>query len=209
MINLYKIYGLRHLNNNTVKKSILQGGIISSITIISYLLIVIFTSPNLPATASISAVLQVNSPIIIGLAFATGIQGFVISYRKKVINNKCEIKNNKKKGFLYSSNTGTGFGTALSSFFSFFSLVPLGCCGSWLFILSYLPLVFGNGVSVFMIKYSNILSYVGLIIISSITLISILRLYKDLKVLKNNKILVEDERKEKEISNFRGKLFHE
>ena len=198
MINLYKIYGLRHLNNNAVKKSILQGGIISSITIISYLLIVIFTSPNLPATASISAVLQVNSPIIIGLAFATGIQGFVISYRKKGINNKCEIKNDKKKGFLYSSNTGTGFGTALSSFFSFFSLVPLGCCGSWLFILSYLPLVFGNGVSVFMIEYSNILSYIGLIIISSITLISILRLYKDLKV-KNNKILVNDERREENL----------
>ena len=198
MINLYKIYGLRHLNNNAVKKSILQGGIISSITIISYLLIVIFTSPNLPATASISAVLQVNSPIIIGLAFATGIQGFVISYRKKVINNKCEIKNDKKKGFLYSSNTGTGFGTALSSFFSFFSLIPLGCCGSWLFILSYLPLVFGNGVSVFMIEYSNILSYIGLIIISSITLISILRLYKDLKV-KNNKILVDDERREENL----------
>jgi hypothetical protein len=209
MINLYKIYGLRHLNNNAVKKSILQGGIISSITIISYLLIVIFTSPNLPATASISAVIQVNSPIIIGLVIGTGIQGFVISYRKKVIDNKCEIKNNKKKGFLYSSNTGNGFGTALSSFFSFFSLVPLGCCGSWLFILSYLPLVFGNGVSVFMIEYSNILSYIGLIIISSITLISILRLYKDLKVLKNNKTLVEDERKEKEITNFRGRLFHE
>ena len=54
-----------------------------------------------------------------------------------------------------------------------------------------------------MIEYSNILSYIGLIIISSITLISILRLYKDIKV-KNNKILVKDE-KEKEISNFRGK----
>ena len=184
MINLYKIYGLRHLNNNTVKKSILQGGIISSITIISYLLIVIFTSPNLPATVSISAVIQVNSPIIIGLAIGTGIQGFVISYRKKVINNKCEIKTNKKKDFLHSSSTGNGLGAAVSSFFSFFSLVPLGCCGSWLFILSYLPLVFGNGASVFMIKCSNILSYIGLIIISVIALISILKLYKDLKVLK-------------------------
>ncbi|HSF52081.1 MAG TPA: hypothetical protein VLA74_15090, partial [Nitrososphaeraceae archaeon] len=85
MINLYKINKLRHLNNNTVKKSILQGGIISSITIISYILIVIFTSPNLPATTSIYAALEVNSPIIIGLTIGTGIQGFVISYRKKVI----------------------------------------------------------------------------------------------------------------------------
>ena len=197
--NLYQIYKLRKLLNNNVvvKKSILQGVIISSITIISYLLIVVLTSPNLPATASISAVLQVNSPIIIGLAIGTGIQGFVISYRKKILDsNKCEIKINKKKGFLRSSSTGNGLGAALSSFFSFFSLVPLGCCGSWLFILSYLPMFFGNGASVFMIKYSNILSYVGLIIMSAITLISILRLYKDLKTSKNknknNKILVED-----------------
>lgn len=194
--NLYQLQKLRNLlNNHIVKKSILQGGIISSITIISYLLIVVFSSPNLSATASISAALQVNFPIIIGLAIGTGIQGFVISYRKKVIDcNKCEIKINKKKGFLHSSSTGNGFGAALSSFFSFFSLVPLGCCGSWLFILSYLPLVFGNGASVFMIKYSNILSYVGLIIISAIALISILKLYKDLKASKNKnkKILVED-----------------
>src|SRR5215207_522265 len=175
MINLYKIWRISHLNDNVVKKSILYGIIISSITIISYLLIVIFTSPNLPVIASIYAVLQVNSPIIIGLAIGTGIQGFVISYRKKVINNKCEIKTNKKKDFLHSSSTGNGLGAALSSFFS---LVPLGCCGSWLFILSYLPLVFGNGASVFMIKYSNILSYIGLIIISVIALISILKLYK-------------------------------
>ena len=193
--NLYQLLNLRNLlNNNVVKKSILQGTIISSITIISYLLIVVFTSPNLPAIASISAALQVNSPIIIGLAIGTGIQGFVISYRRKVIDsNKCEIKINKKKAFLRSSSTGNGFGAALSSFFSFFSLVPLGCCGSWLFILSYLPMVFGNSASVFMIKYSNILSYVGLIIISAITLIVILKLYKDLKTLKSNKILIEGE----------------
>jgi hypothetical protein len=116
MVNLSQIYKLRDsLINNIVKKSILQGGIISSITIISYLLIVVFTTPNLPATASISAALQVNYPIIIGLAIGTGIQGFVISYRKKVIyNNKYEIKINKKKGFLYSSNTGNGLGAALS-----------------------------------------------------------------------------------------------
>jgi hypothetical protein len=191
MINLYKIYRISHLNDNVVKKSILYGIIISSITIISYLLIVIFTSPNLPVIASIYAVLQVNSPIIIGLAIGTGIQGFVISYRKKVINNKCEIKTNKKKDFLHSSSTGNGLGAALSSFFSFFSLVPLGCCGSWLFILSYLPLVFGNGASVFMIKYSNILSYIGLIIIFVIALISILKLYKDLS-FKNKNILTQN-----------------
>jgi hypothetical protein len=160
------------------------------ITIISYLSIIVFTTPNLPATASISATIQVNYPIIIGLAIGTGIQGFIISYRKQNISNNCVIK--KKGFFLRSSSTGSGLGAALSSFFSFFSLVPLGCCGSWLFILSYLPLVFGNGVSVFMINYSNILSYIGLIIISIITIISIIKLYKDLKVFKNKNILAKD-----------------
>lgn len=198
MVNNNSIYQLKKLrgllNNNIIKKSILQGAIISSITIISYLLIVVFTSPNLPATASISAAFQVNFPIIIGLAIGTGIQGFVISYRKKVINNSCDIKT-KKKGFLGLPSTGNGVGAALSSFFSFFSLVPLGCCGSWLFILSYLPMVFGSGASVFMIKYSGILSYVGLILISIITTISIVKLYKDLN-LKNNKLLFENTKRQ-------------
>ncbi|HJS65098.1 MAG TPA: hypothetical protein VJ767_09595 [Nitrososphaeraceae archaeon] len=190
MIRLNQIHKLRQLNNN-IKKSILKGVIVSSITIISYLLIVVFTTPNLPATASISAALQVNYFIIIGMAVGTGVQTFVISYRKKIKSSSgnCEVN---KKDFLHSSSTGNGLGAALSSFFSFFSLVPLGCCGSWLFILSYLPLVFGNGVSVFMINYSSILSYIGLIIISLITLVSILKLYKDLEVLKNKNILLEN-----------------
>jgi hypothetical protein len=98
--------------------------------------------------------------------------------------NQCGIKN---KGL--TSGTGNGLGAALSSFFSFFSLVPLGCCGSWLFVLSYLPLVFGSGASVFMIKYSNLLSYFGLMIISVITIVSVLKLYRELKLLKNKNVL--------------------
>ena len=131
MINLYKINKLRHLNNNTVKKSILQGGIISSITIISYILIVIFTSPNLPGTASIYAVFEVNSPIIIGLTIGTGIQGFVISYRKKVINSiNCKITNNKKKIFTFFKYW-KWIWSSIKFLFLIFFLVPLGCCSSW------------------------------------------------------------------------------
>lgn len=195
--SVYQLQKLRTLlKNNIIKKSILRGIIISSITIISYLLIVVFTSPNLPASASISAAFQVNLPIIVGLAIGTGIQGFVISYRKKASDNSCDIKTRTKKGFLGLPSTGNGLGAALSSFFSFFSLVPLGCCGSWLFILSYLPMAFGSGASVFMIKYSSILSYVGLILISVITMISIVKLNKDLKNLKKNKILFENSKRQ-------------
>ncbi len=56
-------------------------------------------------------------------------------------------------------------------------------------------MVFGNSASVVMIKYSNILSYVGLMIISAITLITIFKLYKDLKTSKSNKILIEGEQR--------------
>lgn len=68
----------------------------------------------------------------------------------------------------------------MSSFLSFFSLVPLGCCGSWLFILSMLPSVFGGTVSVILIEYSTLLSYVGLVIVLGFAGLSILRLRKKL-----------------------------
>ena len=182
MSRIPQIYKLRYINRN-LKKSIIFGVIASILTAISYLSIVVISTPNLPASAAIFAALQVNSIIIVGLAIGTGIQTFVIVYRRKILN-VCGIKKNGLR-----SGTGNGFGTALSSFFSFFSLVPLGCCGSWLFVLSYLPLVFGSGASVFMIKYSALLSYFGLLIISVITVVSVLRLYKELKSLRNKYIL--------------------
>ncbi len=142
MIKKYKIYELRHLNNNTVKNSILHGGIISSITIISYLLIVIFTSPNLPATASIFAVLQVNSPIIIGLAIGTGIQGFVISYRRRVIDSsKCEIKINKKKAFLKLIKHWKWIWSSIKFLFFIFFVSSLRL----LWKLAFHTLLFANG----------------------------------------------------------------
>ena len=68
----------------------------------------------------------------------------------------------------------------MSSFLSFFSLVPLGCCGSWLFILSILPAVFGGTISVVLIEYSILLSYLGLAVVLSLAGISVLRLRKEL-----------------------------
>jgi hypothetical protein len=86
----------------------------------------------------------------------------------------------KKKGVI-----GAGSGsTAVSSFFSFFSLVPLGCCGSWLLILSYLPSVFGSTLSVALVQYSTTLSYIGLTIILGFAAISAYKLNKELKLRK-------------------------
>ncbi|MGH9977993.1 MAG: hypothetical protein ACRD8Z_19480, partial [Nitrososphaeraceae archaeon] len=54
------------------------------------------------------------------------------------------------------------------------------CCGSWLFILSMLPSVFGGTLSVVLIEYSTLLSYVGLAVVIGFAALSVLRLRKEL-----------------------------
>lgn len=89
--------------------------------------------------------------------------------------------NAKKKAF--GGNTG---GTAATSFFSFFSLVPLGCCGWWLYALSFLPTIFGTGVSAVLIEYSQALAYLGLGIIFGFNAITAVKLHKEKKMQKIN-----------------------
>jgi hypothetical protein len=97
-----------------------------------------------------------------------GMQVFISAHSRSL---GCKI-DKEKIGFL-----GGGAGsTALGSFFSFFSLVPLGCCGSWLFILSMLPTIFGSGLSAALIQYSEALSYIGLGIVFGFTGLSAIRL---------------------------------
>jgi membrane protein DedA with SNARE-associated domain len=60
-------------------------------------------------------------------------------------------------------------------------LVPLGCCGSWLLVLSYLPTIFGSALSVSLIQYSKPLSYIGLTIVLGFAGISAFKLRSELK----------------------------
>jgi hypothetical protein len=169
------------------KRSLLKGVIVGTITAVVYLTVVVITTPNLPPSAAINAALTVNGIIIVGLAVGVGIQIFASSYGKGL---GCRIGDRKKyvlkkgiKKFLNISGSGggsSGGSTAISSFLSFFSLVPLGCCGSWLLILSMLPSVFGGTLSVILIEYSVFLSYVGLAIVIGFAAISVLRLRKEL-----------------------------
>ena len=87
------------------------------------------------------------------MGIGIGLQIF-LSEKSKLLGCKLDVK---KKAF--GANTGS---TAATSFFSFFSLVPLGCCGWWLYALSLLPGIVGTGVSAVLIEYSQILAYVGL-----------------------------------------------
>jgi hypothetical protein len=173
-----------NLSYNT-RNSLAKGAIVGIITAIIYLAVVVITTPNLPPSMAIGTAIKVNGIIIIGLAIGVGIQVFSSTYSKGLgcrLDERRRYKQQHKgiwRVFRISGRTGSsgsGGGTIMSSFLSFFSLVPLGCCGSWLFILSMLPSVFGGTVSVILIEYSTLLSYVGLVIVLGFAGLSILRL---------------------------------
>ncbi len=173
-----KIKSNSAVQRRALKKSLITG----SISLITYLFVVVITTPNLPPLAALNAAIKVNGIIIFGLAIAIGAQIYVSNYGK---NLGCNIVG-KRKGFVGTSST-----TALSSFFSFFSLVPLGCCGSWLLILSLLPSVIGSSLSVILINSSKFLSYLGLFIVIGYTAFSAIKLKRNLK----NMIISEPQKK--------------
>ena len=135
-----------------IPKSILVG----ALTITIYLSVVIITTPALGPLDAISAAFQLNSIVIFRMGLGVGLQIF-LSEKSKLLG--CKLKMKRKA---FGGNSGS---TAATSFFSFFSLVPLGCCGWWLYALSLLPSVVGTGVSAVLIEYSQTLAYIGLAII--------------------------------------------
>ncbi len=159
------------MNLNGIIKSIIVG----VATIVGYLIVVVLTTPALPAESAINAAFALNSIIIIGMGVGIGLQVFLSEQGKK-LGCKLEVK---KKAF--GGNSGS---TAATSFFSFFSLVPLGCCGWWLYVLSLLPSVFGTGVSAVLIEYSQPLAYLGLVIIFGFNGLTAIKLYKEKKTLR-------------------------
>jgi hypothetical protein len=107
-----------------------------------------------------------------GISFGIGAQIFLSSYSRLM---GCRL--DKRKGFV-SAGSGS---TAFSSFLSFFSLVPLGCCGTWLYILSFLPSIVGGTLSATLIQYSRPLSYVGLAVVWGFAALSAIKLSRELK----------------------------
>ena len=156
------------------KKASSNAIVMGVVTIIIYLAVVVLTTPSLPPIVAINAAFIANSIIIFGFSIGVGAQVFLSSYSKGI---GCRI-DKKRKGIL----GGWSGSTAISSFFSFFSLVPLGCCGSWLLILSMLPSIFGSTLSIVLIEYSKLLSYVGLTIVFGFAALSAIRLKKELKL---------------------------
>ena len=154
-------------------RPIVKAGIVGAITIVAYLTVVIVTTPALPADAAISAAFELNTIVIVGMGVGIGMQIYLSEQSKRL---GCRL-NVKKKAF-----GGNSSGTAATGFFSFFSLVPLGCCGWWLYALSLLPSVLGTGASAFLIEYSQALSYLGLVIIFGFNALTYIKLQKEKKI---------------------------
>ncbi len=151
---------------NPIQKAVLIG----VITIVIYLSVVVATTPALEPLDSISAAFHLNSIVIVGMGIGVGLQIF-LSEKSKMLG--CKINVNKKT---LGGNSGS---TVATSFFSFFSLVPLGCCGWWLYVLSLLPSIVGTGISAMLIEHSQTLSYLGLAIIFGFSGITAYKLRKE------------------------------
>jgi len=156
-------------------KPIQKAIIVGIITIVVYLSVVVITTPALEPLAAISAAFQLNSIVIIGMGIGIGLQVF-LSAKSKLLGCKLKIK---KKAL--GANSGS---VVTTSFFSFFSLVPLGCCGWWLYVLSLLPGVAGVGVTAVLIEYSQVLAYVGLGIIFGFAGLTAYKLKRELQLQK-------------------------
>lgn len=156
-------------------KSLFKGILVGVITIMIYLTVVVVTTPALAPYDAISAAFQLNSPIIIGMGIGVGLQMFLSSYGKSL---GCRL-NVKRRAF-----GGNSSSTAVTSFFSFFSLVPLGCCGWWLYVLSFLPSIFGSTVSAVLIDYSQSLAYIGLAITFGFNGLTAYKLFKEKQIRK-------------------------
>ena len=152
------------------QRALKRGAIVGVGSVLGYLLVVVLTTPALPPTAAINAAFQIKTSIIALTGIGVGMQMFLSTYGKG-LGCSLGIKNKTIGG-----NSG---GTVMSSFFSFFSLVPLGCCGTMLYKLSLLSSFVGAGLSGALIQYSQPLAYLGIAIIFGFNPITIYKLRKE------------------------------
>lgn len=126
-----------------------KAALAGAATVAAYTAVVIATTPALEPAAAVFAAVSINHAIMAGMGAGVGLQVYV-SERAKALGCKTKL-----------GAAGRSSGAAATSFFSFFSLVPLGCCGWWLYALSLLPGVLGVGASAVLIEHSQALAYAG------------------------------------------------
>ncbi|MBI3116550.1 MAG: hypothetical protein HYZ12_04340 [Thaumarchaeota archaeon] len=119
-----------------------------------YLAVLVITTPNLPPLSAVMVGSVLNWWVILGITVGSGVQVFLISYSKEL---GCNIRSRPAAG-------SAGFFSAFSSFISYFALIPVGCCGTWLYIISFLPGIIGTSGSAFLIGDSKTLTLFGMVI---------------------------------------------
>ncbi len=127
------------------------------ITTILYLTIVVVTTPSQRPVDAVKVSVTLNWWLIGGISGGAGVQAFLLGYAK---NKPCPVR-----------HTGTilgtsGFFSGLSSFLSFLSLIPLGCCGTWIYVISFLPGLIGAGASGFLVANSLQIEVAGLVLMA-------------------------------------------
>lgn len=137
----------------------IQRGVgVAIISAVLYLTIVVLSTPNLKAVDAILVSLNLDWWVVGGISVAAGTQVFLITYAKV---KGCPVRHG-------AAASGTsGFFSGLSSFLSFLSLIPVGCCGTWIYVLSFLPGLVGVGASGFLITHGLELEATGLILMTA------------------------------------------
>lgn len=156
---------------------LIKSTIAGIIFLFIYLLIVILTTPNFPPLVSVSIALNLNGIYIYGGAISLAVQTWIIGY-SKTIPFQLGLPRTRAK----SSRLLNVLGSIGSAFFSFFALIGVGCCGTWLFILSLLPGILGVGVTSFLIQYSTLLAQIGLGLMIISNIYAFMKLRKKLKI---------------------------
>ena len=100
-------------------KPIRKATIVGSLTVAIHLGVVAAATPALEPLAAISAAFHLNSIVVFGMGVGIGLQVY-LSEKSKMLGCNLDVK---RKAFGGNSDS-----TAATSFFSFFSLVQLGCC---------------------------------------------------------------------------------
>lgn len=131
-----------------------QRGIgVGIVSVVLYLSVVVFTTPSLRPVDAIAVSVSLNWWLIGGISAGAGAQAFLLAHAKK---RACSVKH---KGPVVGVS---GLFSSLSSFLSFLSLIPVGCCGSWIYVLSFLPGLIGAGASGFLLANSFRIEVAGL-----------------------------------------------
>ena len=126
--------------------------------VVLYLTVVVITTPSLRPFDAVAITLGLNWWLILGIASGTGVQAFLLSFAK---TKACSIR---YKGAVIGTS---GFFSGLSSFLSFLSLIPVGCCGTWIYIISFLPGLIGVSASGFLTGNSLQIQVTSLVLMAA------------------------------------------